>query len=308
VAVVALAGCAGPLLTGGLSAALGDVMRGRGSDDEATLARAHAVDAGSYNVAGLAGPLVVAAGAASLGAGAAGLVLLAGALLASAAIARLPLRASRGTGERALARGRQGVAALWRERPLRSTTIASTVGALGAGALPLTIVERGRELGSASTGPLLLGALAAGALTGSLLAARIRVPAERHVWLALAGLGAGLAGAALAPATGLAAAALFGGGVADGVLISAVFAVRTRHADEGMRSTVFTTAASLKIAAASLGAAAGGLIVAAAGAAAALLVTAAVQLVAALLVPVTARYPAAAGPGSPAGRIPSRPT
>jgi predicted MFS family arabinose efflux permease len=152
----------------------------------------------------------------------------------------------------------------------------------GAGALPLAVVARAAERGSPATGAALLGALAAGALVGSLLAARPGDPARR-VPVALAVVAIGFALATAAPTLGWTAAALAVAGVADGVLLPAVLAVRAAHTRPGEREAVFTTAASLKIAVGAAGAGLGGLLLAATGPDAALAAAAALHAAGALV-------------------------
>jgi hypothetical protein len=72
-------------------------------------------------------------------------------------------------------------------------------------------------------------------------------------------------------------------GVADGMLLPAILAVRAEHTRPAERGAVFTTAASVKIAAGAAGAGAAGALLTATGASAALLAAAGLHLAGALL-------------------------
>jgi hypothetical protein len=72
-------------------------------------------------------------------------------------------------------------------------------------------------------------------------------------------------------------------GVADGMLLPAILAVRAEHTRPAERGAVFTTAASVKIAAGAAGAGAAGVLLTATGASAALLAAAGLHLAGALL-------------------------
>jgi MFS family permease len=293
VALVACAGCAGPLLAGGMTAELTKLPRGR-------TPRALALDGVSYNAAAIAGPAVVAGGAALAGAEVAAVALGALALVATPLVARLPPTGA-SVGRRP--RGLGGARRLWTSPPLRRVTAGTTLAFAGAGALPLLVIARADELGSPTTGAALLAAMAAGALAGALLAASTRpmprrararsiagadesspvADAERRVVVALIAVAIALGVAAASPGLPLFGAALVAAGVADGVLLPAILAVRAEHSREEERGAVFTTAASIKIAAGAAGAAIGGALIAATGVAAALAAAAALHAAGALI-------------------------
>jgi MFS family permease len=293
VVLVALAGCAGPLVTGGLSAELTQLMTGREG-------RALALDGATYNVAAIAGPGAVAAAAALLGAEAAALCLAALAVAGAACVVRLP--ATPRQAGRGLRAGLGGARRIWAAPPLRFVTAGTTLAFVGAGALPLLVIARAGELGSSTAGAAVLAAMAAGALAGSLLLAAAdgagagAAAQRRTSWRRLAGgrAEARVVGALLAVAAGLAVAgagaslgALAAGfvlaGLADGMLLPAILAVRTAHSGPEERGAVFTTAASVKVAAGAAGAGLGGLLASATGAATALLVAAALHVLGALV-------------------------
>jgi MFS family permease len=247
-----------------------------------------------------------------------------------------------------------------RARTLRGVTAGTTLAFLGAGALPVLVIARADELGSATAGAALMAVMAGGALAGALLlaaradegpgserravaarvaerndsepravtarvaagndterravAARVaerndsepravtaRVAAglgrpERRVVVSLVAVGLALAAGALGPGLVALGAGLALAGVADGVLLPAILAVRAGHSRRHERGAVFTTAASLKVGAGAVGAALGGLLVTATGAMSALLAVAALQLAgAAICAVVAAERPANGG-------------
>jgi MFS family permease len=279
VGLVVAAGCVGPLLTGGLSAELTHLVPSRRG-------RALALDGASYNVAGIAGPAAVAAAAALAGAEAAALTLAALALGAAATILRLPASGPSSGPERGRRAGLSGARRLWDSRPLRLVTAGTTIAFLGAGALPLLVIARAEELGSATAGAALLAAMAAAALAGALLtAAGGELPgrAERRVVRALLVLALALALTGMAPSLATLGAALTIVGLADGTLLPAILAVRTEHSRPPERGAVFTTAASIKVAAGAAGAGIGGALVGGIGAGTALLVAAGAHVAGALL-------------------------
>ncbi|MFW6691954.1 hypothetical protein [Streptomyces sp. MAR4 CNX-425] len=94
-AVAALGGCCGPMVTGGLSSVLAGLVPGT-----AARARAYALDAATYNAAGIAAPAAVTAAAGLWGAGPAAAALAASA--AAAAGLATTLRMPRPGGEAAV--------------------------------------------------------------------------------------------------------------------------------------------------------------------------------------------------------------
>jgi MFS family permease len=302
VALVAVAGCVGPLVTGGLSAELTRLVPARQG-------RALALDGASYNVAAIAGPAAVAGAAAIAGADAAALTLAAFALAAAAAVLRLPAAAQPAEPQRGWRTGLAGARRLWRSRPLRLVTAGTTIAFLGAGALPLLVIARADELGSAMAGAAALAGMAAGALAGALLTARgardrdagalltargarhrdagaralAAGPPERRVIRALLAVAGAVALTAAAPSLATLGAALALAGLADGTLLPAILAVRSEQSRPAERGAVFTTAASIKIGAGATGAALGGVFATATGAGTALLAAAALHLAGALI-------------------------
>ena len=156
--------------------------------------------------------------------------------------------------------------AMTRDRTLGVVTGATTVAQLGFGAVPVVAAVAAQRRGSASEAGLLLVAMTAGGLLGSLLwtwrpvAPRL---APRVVVLGLlaSGLPLVLAGATSSLGPQLVLFAL--SGLADGPVLGALLVVRDRHAPPSARSQVFTLGAGAKITAAAAGAAGIGVVAAA---------------------------------------------
>jgi MFS family permease len=269
IALGLLAGITAPVLTGGFSSLIPLLVPPGG------LRRANALDAASYNVAGLAGPALVAVLAGAAGAGLAlsavagiaalGLVLVLGVPMPARGRGRGagehgPVEAVPGSLRAAVADGLR----LLRDVPLlRSTTSATTLSQLWQGLLPVTLPLLALRLDHpASAGAWLLTALSGGGLAGSLTSGRLlaRRTAPAVLIAATAACGAFLAALAVAPgyapALGLAALA----GVADGPILAATLAIRQRTVPADRYAQTAATAASLKTGAYALGAAVAGLL------------------------------------------------
>ena len=279
VALGLLAGVTAPVLTGGFSTLLPRVARGD------RLPRVNAADAVSYDLAGIAGPALVAAMAGLAGAApalaAAAAVAAAGVALAT--LAPMPPPAVAARPERLAAAVRDGTALLWRLPALRATTVSTTVGHGATGLLPVTFPLLAVEFGHPTAhGAWLLTALSAGSLVGAAASARLlrRFPPPSVLAASLAGLGAALGAAALAPNLPVALALAAAGGVAEGPVLAATLAVRQRCVPDGRYGQVVATAASLKVGAYALGAAATGLLTAAVAPRGVLLLVALAQLAA----------------------------
>ncbi|MBT2543033.1 MFS transporter [Streptomyces sp. ISL-44] len=292
-AVAALGGSCGPMVTGGLSSLVtGLVPAGAGRD------RAYGWDASTYNGASVTAPAAVSLATALGSAAPAMAVLAVSGALAAALAATLPYGAPAAGGPQDGPRAGlgAGLAALWRVRELRAVTSATTLAFVGIGSLTTTSVLLAAGLGSPGAGGVLMTAFAVGALVGSLTLGRMTaVEPGRLVRWALAGTGAALAAAAFTPSVAATAALFAVAGVCDGPLLTATLRIRSEHAPDAVRTQVFTLGAGLKVTAASAGAALVGF---AADAPAWTLLTgiAGLQLAAALLHALTAaRKPAPAG-------------
>ncbi|MFJ4482800.1 MFS transporter [Streptomyces longwoodensis] len=242
--VAGVAGCCTPLLTGGLTSLLGDLV------PSTARGRAFSLDAVSYNLAGIAGPALASALAATADAGLALAALGAAAVLGGVLVLALPLRPRPGGG-RALRAADLGAAAalLLRDRPLRSLTWASAVGQFGIGALPVVCVLLAGRYATPWAAGGLMTAMALGSLAGSLVYAwrpwGVRRP-ERTVAVMLLATGVPLAAVAGVPGVALALGCFALAGCCTGPLFAALLAGRDRYAPEAARTQVFTLGASLK--------------------------------------------------------------
>ncbi|MGW0424731.1 MFS transporter [Streptomyces sp. NPDC003015] len=161
--MAAAAGCCTPLLTGGLTSLLSDLL------PSTELPRAFSLDAVSYNLAGITGPALASALAAVTGPAPAVVALGAGAAAGGLLVFALPLRSrpGRGAGPRPAGLG-AAIVLLVRDPPLRSLTWASGVGQLGIGALPVVCVLLATHYRTPWAAGGLMTAMALGSLTGSL--------------------------------------------------------------------------------------------------------------------------------------------
>jgi MFS family permease len=253
--VIALAaGILNPAVAAGWSAQLPRLVAGD------SLQRASSLDGLTYSTAGLAGPGLAAVVAAVLGARLA--VIAAAALVGLAAPAALAAwrQASVPRPRKPPFRPAAGLAAIAAIPRLRRATATSAVSYVGVGMLLICCPVLGAQrLGGAARGPLLISAMAAACLGANALLARRQVRREPdfRVFASTLILAASLAALAIAPGwLTLAAVAL--GGAGEGPQLTALFAVRHRESPEHMRGQVFSTAASLKIAGMSAGAALAG--------------------------------------------------
>lgn len=248
--IAAAGGCIGPLITGGLTALLGDLV------PAAQLERAYSLDVASYTVAGIGGPALTALLAATLGPVAATFALAVSVCAGALLLGALPIpRRDRGP-DRAHPPMTRGIAVLWRDRTLRATTLASSLGQIGAGALPLAAALLASRYHAAAAGAL-LAAYAVGTLLGSLGYARRPIGTTAPEWLVVGCLLAAALPLAIVPWVSnfvLAIALFAAAGSFSGPGGSALFVVRERQAPAEVRTQVFTLAAGLKITAAALGA------------------------------------------------------
>ncbi|MER8032830.1 MFS transporter [Streptomyces bauhiniae] len=243
-------GVAGPAVAGGWTAQVPRVVSGGG------LGRANALDAMTFGVASLVGPAL--AGGVAERVGAAGAVVVAGVLIWVAmpvawGLPRAPGREASGGGFAA------GLLFVWGNRALARATFTSVGCCMAQGVLTACLPVVGeRVLGGAARGALLLSCAAGAGLVANGVLARLVVAAPD----AVIRLGALVQAAALAlaatgrPAALIGAALLIGAG--EGPQLAALFAVRHRESPDHLRSQVFTTGASLKIAAFAAGAALAG--------------------------------------------------
>jgi hypothetical protein len=281
----AVAGAAGPLLTGGFSS----LVSGLG----APVARARGVDAVTYGVAGTVGPAVVAAVASASSPlrallGVAGAVVAAGVATGLVPATAPPERALR-TGE-----PRQRFVLL-RARPLRQVTITTVAAAAAGGALGVVAVVLAGELGVAAEAGWLVAALGLGNLVGAALT----------VWRPLQGEPVRqslVLVTALAVATALVATVwsipsgvvVFGAvGLITAPWVTATLHARERYAPPGRTGEVFVALAGVKVAGTSAGTALAGVVSGAGARPVALAAAALVLLAVAAVSPrASARRPA----------------
>ncbi|SEQ43565.1 MFS transporter [Microlunatus flavus] len=256
--LVLLAGLGGPLLTGGLSSRLADLV----PDDERSQRRAQGLDATTYGVAATAGPSLVAALAGWWSAPAAVVCLAGLGVVAALLVQTLPPRPRRPPG--AVPRVRDVLPLVVRDPPLRRVNYATMVTAAAQAGLAVVVVQLAAPYAvRPSTAAVLLAASGAGNLGAALLLSVVPLRGDpdrlttRHVAV-LAGC-FGLC--ALAPGFGWGVAAFALMGVATAPFVTATFAARTAYAPATARGQVFVTLAALKISAASGGTALAGLLV-----------------------------------------------
>ena len=254
--IASIGGMAQPALTGGLSSQLPSLVR----PDQLT--RAYGIDAATYNIGAIAGPPLAAA---SVVIGpVAPLVFTFGLLLVALAMrpfVPFPTRTEPGI-RRSLVRDvTTGFNGLFSTPSLASATLINTIGFLGqAGFLvgvPLLVIL---QQGSLAHSGWVFGASAiGGVLSSAWIAYRPLKHLDEIIVATTVIVGLALITLAFSPSFVVTILAAFVIGVADGPLLAATFAVRSREAAPEIRSVVFTTAASIKtslyaIAAAILGA------------------------------------------------------
>lgn len=256
ITVAVLAGLGYPAITGAWSAQLHSVV------PPPQIQRAFAADAGTYSVAAILGPpaaasLLFISPRAPLWLPVV-VLLLAFPVLRSVHLQRVQGDAApRQSIAVTLRAGLQAI--IWRPA-LRANTLISTVSFFGQAALfvALPVIVQQRTGSLALTG-IVLGALAAGGIAGSIIAIRRPVGRpDRAVTVTI--IACGLAMASFAINLGLTgmlvAACVFG--AAEAVFMTSVFQIRNRESPVAVRAQVFTTSASLRLSAFALGSAAFG--------------------------------------------------
>jgi MFS family permease len=271
------AGCAGPLVTGGLStqsvARRADGATAGTAGTAGTVGtvgtvgerRAEALDAATYGLGGTVGPVLVAGAVALLSPLAAVVALGAVALVAGGGTLLLPKAETDREPGRPPMPLRQVLAAIAGVGPLRRVLAATTIAALGSGGLLVVAVVFGARLGGhASAGALLAAAFGIGGLAGSLLLSvrPLRTEPEVTTLALLAATGACVALCALAPDLAIAATLFALAGAISSAQFTASLAVRSAYSPRGTRAHVYVTMAGLKMGCASAGAALAGTLLA----------------------------------------------
>jgi MFS family permease len=254
VAVLLIGGCCGPALSGALSSELAELVPAR------RLTRAFGIDSLTYNIAGIAGPAVAAVLAGATSASLATFVLGCSAALGALLILTLPIRRPAGTSAAVdPAQLLAGVKAMSHDGVLATVTAATSLGQLGAGALPVILAVAATRAHVPAQAGLLLAMIATGGLVGSLLwtwhPARLQ-RAPTVVMVGLAATGVPVLAAATAQSSLPALAVLFAlAGIANGPLFGALLSIRQNRSPLALRSQIFTLGAGAKITATAGGAA-----------------------------------------------------
>lgn len=250
VAAALVVACTDPLLTGGLSATFT-----RWADAVGRTHELSAWDGVAYNVAGVAGPLLVTVLAVTAGADAA-LVALA-AIVAPTVVFVLTgpsvATAPPDDGPRVTA----ALRAMWRDRPLRGVTVASTLEMAALGGLAIAMVSAAGHHGrAAEAAGTVLTVRAVAALLGSLVLTRAghAVTPVHLVLVPIALSGTGLVAMGLVPWWTLVVIVGAAIGFADGPVLVGTYRARADGSPAALRASVFTVAASLKLGASSAGA------------------------------------------------------
>jgi MFS family permease len=257
IVVVLLAGGAcGPAVLGGLTSQLSALV------PEPALPRAFGLDSLAYNVSGIAGPAVAGLLSGVATPAVATLALAGSAATGAVVLASLPLeRRSRQGVDHPPSRLRDGAVAMVSDRVLGVVTAASSLGQLGAGALPVVAALLTSRLDVPAASGWLMTAVAAGGMVGSLTWTWKPVRARRAplvTMLASIGVGAPLALVGGSPSL-LVTAGLFAlSGFFLGPFTGALFTTRQNRAPDHLRAQIFSLGGGLKTTSAAAGAALAG--------------------------------------------------
>jgi MFS family permease len=246
-----------PSISGGWSSRLKSFI----ADEQIT--RASAIDATTFNIAGLAGPALAGLIAGWLGAHWAVAVLV-GLLVAALPMAwALPKHEQqiKKHGTSFLHDVSVGLKIIVTNKSLFRITLLSVVSYMGIGMLWVIYPLLGQNLlGNPGFGGVLASVVSVGALVAT--AAYAKWPTKHTpdtiAFVTTLILAVAMIVLAFAGNFAVALIAMLIVGLADGPQLAAVFAVRHREAPERSRSQVFTTGASMKITAAAVGAALAG--------------------------------------------------
>lgn len=258
IAIALAAGFLMPAISGGWSSRLKSFV----ADEQMT--RASAIDATTFNIAGLAGPAVAGLIAAIFGAhwAVVGLVvLLVTALPMAWSLPRKTIQRSSVYATTFVQDVIAGFKIIVRNKRLFRITLMSVISYMGIGMLWVIYPLVGRELfGNPGYGGALASVVSVGALVATIAYAKWPTKHSPDVIAFMTTIILSLAMLILAFSGNIAVAliAMLVIGLADGPQLAAIFAVRHREAPEWSRGQVFTTGASLKITAAAAGAALAG--------------------------------------------------
>jgi MFS family permease len=224
------------------------------------MARVSAIDANTFNIAGLVGPALAGLIAAVLGVYWAVAVLIALLVVALPMAWLLPKRKHTQADQGQTASFWHDVASGFKvivgNKALLRVTLASVISYLGIGMLWVMYPLVGKELfGKAGYGGVLASVLSVGAIVATMVYAKWPTQRSPDTVTFITTLLLSVAMIVLAFANNITVAllAMLIAGLADGPQLAAVFAVRHRETPERLRGQVFTTGASLKITAAAIG-------------------------------------------------------
>jgi len=254
--LAAFGGSVGPLLQGGLSSLVGAIV------PKSLLNQAYALDVVTYNVSAILAPAIVAAVAGIVSPLVSLLMLSVLMIGASIMVLRVPIERQ---GDRAVIippSPVDGIKAIARVVPLRTTVVATSCSSIGNGILPVAATVLAMNTFSVNAG-IMLSTMAVGALIGSLAyAARpfgTEAPHRLVPFISLA-IAIPVALIAMTSSTILALALFALAGFLGGPQGAAQFSVRDRFSPPNVRTQVFTLSTSVKTTAAAIGAAVAGII------------------------------------------------
>lgn len=242
-----------PAISGGWSSQLKSFIA------DGHMMRASAIDATTFNIAGLAGPALAGLAAAIFGVHwviVILVVLLAAALPMAWMLPKHPAQTGRPHDTSFWHDVNDGFKVIATNRALFRITITSIISYMGIGMLWVICPLIGKEVfGNAGYGGVLMSVLSVGALVATVVYTKwpTRYSPDAIALATTLTLGVAMFMLALAGNIFFVMIAILIAGLADGPQLAAIFAVRHREAPVRSRSQVFTTGASLKITAAALG-------------------------------------------------------
>ncbi len=258
IAIALVTGFLMPAISGGWSSRLKSFV----ADEQMT--RASAIDATTFNIAGLAGPAVAGLIAAMFGAhwAVVGLVILLVAALPMAwFLPRKTIHRSSAHTPTFVQDVMTGFKIIIHNKKLFRITLMSVISYMGIGMLWVIYPLVGQELfGNPGYGGVLASVVSVSALVATIAYAKwpTKHSPDAIAFITTLILGAAMLMLVFSDNSALVFIAMLVVGLADGPQLAAIFAVRHREAPERSRSQVFTTGASLKITAAAVGAALAG--------------------------------------------------
>jgi len=259
--LLVVAGCCGPLMTGGISTRLPTIAGG----DQRSQRRAQGWDVATYGIGGTVGPSVVAAASAWASPRVAGLLLAGTAFCAAWLVMRLPYSAPEHGGDvRSVPGAWQTVALMVRNGRLRRTLYMTMLVAFGMAALPIAAVYMTSVLGvAAASAAAMTAAYGIGNLSGSvgvMLCPLRGEPDRLMTMLALCVIG-GLIAVMMSRTLMVALLTYWIAGALNAFFFAATLAARTEYALPKGHGQVFLWVAAMKITAGSAGTAVAGLLV-----------------------------------------------